>query len=347
MKISSFEYSLPKNLIANEPVSPRDHSRLMVVDRRTGAIQHKRFYELFDILRPSDVLVFNNTKVYPAKVFGKRETGGNVEALFLKEVSQNVWETLGRNIPPISNKIIFTNFYAIVREKRDNIVKIEVNTSGKNLKELLLLEGKTPIPPYIHTKYSEKLLRERYQTVYAENEGSVAAPTAGFHFTKRLITKIKKKGVNMQYVTLHVGLGTFAPIKEKDITKHKMHSEYYSVSKKALLAISKAKREGRRIVAVGTTTARVLETFAKTKKMSGETDIFIYPPYKFELVDALITNFHLPHSTLLAMVSAFVGHPNTEEKFKDFKSSLAGKAYKAAIDKKYRFYSFGDGMFIA
>ncbi len=346
MNLSQLEYTLPKSLIANSPIEPRDHSRLMMIDRETASIQHKHFYDLSDILSSSDVLVFNNTKVFPARAFGKNENGGHVEVLFLKNLQDNIWEILGKRIPLVGGKIIFTNFYAEVVEKGFPTSKIKIYTEGKNLLELLQVAGKTPIPPYIKADTSEEKLRASYQTVYAEKEGSVAAPTAGLHFTKSLIEKLKRKKVMMQYVTLHVSLGTFAPIKEDDIKKHKMHSEFYSVSKEVIETLKEAKKENQRIIAVGTTTARVLETIASSGKLSGETDIFLYPPHKFKFVDAMITNFHLPHSTLLAMISAFVSEPETADEFVDFKSSLAGKAYKEAIAKKYRFYSFGDAMMI-
>jgi len=346
MNLSQLSYTLPKGLIANSPVVPRDYSKLLILDRATGTIQHKRFYELFDLLRPGDILVMNNTKVFPARAFGKRSTGGRVETLFLKETKKDIWEILGKNIPTTGNIIYYTNFYAIVLKKSFNTAKVKVKTNNENLLDLLHKSGHTPIPPYIHSKLNEHSLRSKYQTVFAEKEGSVAAPTAGLHFTKSLIAKLKKKGIVIEYVTLHVGASTFLPIKSNDVSKHKMHSEYYSVSKKTFDNLAKAKKVGRRIIAVGTTTTRVLETIAKNKKLSGETDIYIYPPYKFKSVDALITNFHLPHSTLLALVSAFVSSPNTKNKFINFKPSLAGKAYKEAIDKNYRFYSFGDASLI-
>ncbi len=351
MKLSQFEYSLPKSLIANAPANPRDRSRLMVVDRATGTIQHKYFHDLSDMVRPSDVLIFNNTKVFPARVFGNRTSGGKVETLFLKNVSEDIWEILGKNIPKIGEKIYFNNFYAEIIKKDSHTVEIKVFTKGKNLLNLLVLEGKTPIPPYITSKLTENSLRAKYQTVYATKDGSVAAPTAGLHFTRKLLAKLINKGVMIQYVTLHVGLGTFAPIRENDLAKHKMHSEYYSVSRNTFENLKKAKKEGRRIIAVGTTTARVLETLGQLEQLeirnlTGETSIFIYPPYKFKFIDCLITNFHLPHSTLLAMVSAFASHPNANEKFKDFNSLLIGRAYQEAIKRKYRFYSFGDAMLI-
>lgn len=352
MRLSQLSYNLPKNLIANSPSYPRDHSKLLIIDRETESISHKHFYDLSDIVGPGDVLVLNDTKVFPARAYGKKKTGGTVEVLFLKEVKNNVWEILGKNIPSLGEKIYFINFYAKVVEKGYKSTKVRVFTKGKNLLKLLEKSGHTPLPPYIDTKLSAGQQKQKYQTVYAEKEGSVAAPTAGLHFTKSLLSRLKKKGVvsgsaiAVEYVTLHVGAGTFLPIKEKEISKHKMHSEYYSVSKKTFNSLVKAKKEGKRIIAVGTTTTRVLETIAKNKKLTGETNIYIYPPYKFKFVDALITNFHLPHSTLLALVSAFVSSPNAKNKFVNFKSSLAGKAYKEAISKKYRFYSFGDASLI-
>jgi S-adenosylmethionine:tRNA ribosyltransferase-isomerase len=349
LKLSDLNYKLPNELIANSPVQPRDHSRLMVLDRNTGKIRHKHFYELVDIVRPTDVLVFNNTKVMPVRVIGKKETGGKVEALFLKNLGNNLWEILGKGIPPTSHKIIFANFYAIVVDKAESTAKVKLYLNGKNFEDLLQMEGQTPIPPYIDTGAKENDLRTKYQTVYAKIAGSAAAPTAGFHFTKNLLAKLTKMGVQMEFVTLHVGLGTFLPIKENNFKKHKMHSEWFSLDAKTAARLNAAKSEGRRIIAVGTTSTRVLEACSvnhKLKAKTGETDIFIYPPYKFKFVDSIITNFHLPHSTLLALVSAFVSSPNNKNIFRDFKSSLAGKTYEEAIENKYRFYSFGDAMII-
>lgn len=349
MNLSQLSYDLPKELIANAPASPRDHSKLMIVDRKTASISHKHFYDLSDILRSSDVLVFNDTKVFPARMYGKRETGGKVEVLFLKSLGNNVWEILGRNIPHIGERIIFSFFYSKVLKKGLQTAIVELVGLQKPFDEILYSEGATPIPPYIDTSIGEKDLRAKYQTTYAKETGSVAAPTAGLHFTKDLISRLHKKGVQKEYITLHVGLGTFMPVKEAELSKHKMHSEWFSLDAKTAGRLNSAKQAGKRIISVGTTTTRVLESCSLNRKLkakTGETDIFIYPPYKFNFVDALITNFHLPHSSLLALVSAFVSKPNTKIDFKDFKSSLMGKAYKEAISQNYRFYSFGDGMII-
>lgn len=350
MKLSQLEYNLPKNLIANSPVEPRDHSKLLILDRESGSIQHKHFYNLIDILGSGDVLVFNNTKVFPARIIGKKETGGKVEVLFLKNCGENVWEILGKNLPSVNHKILLHKFCAIVIEKDLNTAKIKTDGSKKEFIEMLQKEGKTPIPPYINVDFSENSLRVKYQTVYAKVTGSVAAPTAGFHFTKEMFKKLKNKGAQMEYVTLHVGPGTFLPIKNDDLSKHKMHSEWFSLSAQAADRLNMAKAMGKRVISVGTTTTRVLESCIASnglKAKSGETDIFIYPPYKFQFIDGLITNFHLPHSTLLALVSALVSKPNTNYKFKNFKSSTVGKAYEEAIKNKYRFYSFGDAMLIS
>lgn len=349
MKLSQLEYSLPKSFIANSLVEPRDHSRLMIVDRKSGSISHKIFYDLSDLLSSSDVLVFNNTKVFPARMYGKRETGGKVEVLFLKSLGNNVWEILGKGIPHISEKIIFTSFYSEVIDKDLHTAKIRLFTNQKEFDEILLSEGQTPIPPYIDANMTEHQLRTKYQTTYAQSAGSVAAPTAGLHFTEELINKLKNKGVQMEYVTLHVGLGTFLPLKDSDITKHQMHSEWFSLDSDTADRLNSAKKSGKRIISVGTTTTRVLESCTTNDVLvakTGETDIFIYPPYKFKFVDALITNYHLPHSTLLALVSAFATSPNTKHQFKDFKSSLMGKAYEEAIKNNYRFFSFGDASLI-
>lgn len=349
MKLSALEYFLPDSLIANSPITPRDHSKLLVLDRESGSITHKHFYDLSDILRSSDVLVMNDTKVFPARMYGKRESGGKVEALFIKNTHDNVWEILGKRIPGIGEKIVFSKFCAIVIEKHFGTALVELNIPPDALLNFLYSEGHTPIPPYIKSSQTEKALRKCYQTTYAKRTGSIAAPTAGFHFTPSLMKKLKDKGVGMEYVTLHVGMGTFAPIKEASLLKHKMHSEWYSLSPATSERLNAAKQSGRRIISVGTTTTRVLESCTVNGKLvsnSGETDIFIYPTYKFNFIDGLITNFHLPHSTLLALISAFVSKPNTSQQFSTFQKSTAGKAYTDAIKNNYRFYSFGDGMII-
>jgi len=345
MKASLFTYTLPKNLIANSPVKPRDSSRLMVIDRKTGKISHHKFFEIVKFLGTNDVLVLNNTKVFPARIFGIKETGGKVEVLLIKRIRPNIWEAITRPGFTPGDNIIFPGFTGKVISKKNYSTIIEFNISGKRLLSAIEKIGHTPLPPYIKSLENDTKLRKEYQTVYAKISGSAAAPTAGFHFTKRLLNKLKNKGVIIEYITLHVGLGTFAPIKTKTLEEHKIHTEEFFIDRKTLGRLNKAKGLGKRIVAVGTTSTRVLETLAAGKR-SGSTNIFIYPPYKFKFVNALITNFHLPASTLLALVSAFTSYPNTKEKFKDFKHSLMGKAYQEATKSKYRFYSFGDACLI-
>jgi S-adenosylmethionine:tRNA ribosyltransferase-isomerase len=317
----------------------------MIINQKTGQISHHRFYEIENFLGPNDVLVLNKTKVFPARIFGRKESGGKVEILLHKNINKFIWEALTKPGLKIGQKVTLqgASLQVIKREGEISIVKFDI--SKDDLIEKLQKVGITPLPPYIHSSQPEKDLRRQYQTVYARDLGSVAAPTAGFHFTERLFKKLKKKGVQIEYVTLHVGMGTFAPVKTKTLEEHIMHEEEFFVDKKTFERLNQAKKSGKRIVSVGTTSTRVLETITP-KRLSGSTNIFIYPPYKFKFVDALITNFHLPTSTLLALISAFVSYPNTKEKFKDFKSSFMGKAYHEAIDSKYRFYSFGDACLI-
>jgi S-adenosylmethionine:tRNA ribosyltransferase-isomerase len=348
MRVSQLDYNLPKNLIAHCLIQPRDYSKLLVIDRARKKIAHHRFYELPNLLTKRDVLVFNQSKVFPARLIGQKDTGGKLEILLLKKRKDHIWSAMFKGKLKKRQTINFGGTFAKVKNLKGNIAEIEFNKKD-NFWKFIEKEGKTPLPPYIEPKNKEKNLRKSYQTVYAKEKGSVAAPTAGFHFTKKLLLKLKKKGVGLEFITLHVGLGTFAPIKDRDIKKHQIHSETFVLPKDVVLRLNKAKGEGKRIIAVGTTTTRVLETCSKDNKLipkSGETKLFIYPPYKFKFVDSLITNFHLPKSTLLALVSAFVSYPNTNEGFRDFKSSLIGKAYKEAVRKNYRFYSFGDACFI-
>lgn len=337
MKLSEFDFNLPKNLIAQKPASPRDSCRLMVLDRGTGTIRHDGFYNIGKYLRPGDVLVLNNSKVLPARLIGKKSTGGKVEILLLKHISPGAWQCLVGFVPirqQVGLKIKFSGKLngEIIKRAGDTAV-VKFNLSGAKLMEQIFKIGQPPTPPYIKrlAKSSE------YQTVYAEKFGSVAAPTAGMHFTKLLMKKLKKMGVEIEYITLHVGLGTFQPVKVDDIKKHEMHAEYFELDKKTAERLTAAKHAGRRIVACGTTTVRVLESCAQNGKLrakSGETDIFIYPGYKFKIIDDLLTNFHVPKSTLIMLVAAFAG-----KKFID-------RAYQSAIKKKYRFYSFGDSMLI-
>jgi S-adenosylmethionine:tRNA ribosyltransferase-isomerase len=345
MKTSLFDYKLPKSLIANSPTKPRDHSRLLVIDRKTGQIAHHKFYEIEKFLGSNDVLVLNKTKVFPARIFANKVTDGKVELLFIKETKLGVWTALTHPGIKPGTQVAFHKFLFDVIGQEGMTAIIDTHINKNKMMEILAKYGCTPLPPYIKSNEKEIDLRKEYQTVYAKSLGSVAAPTAGFHFTRRLLKRLKEKGVQIEYVTLHVGLGTFAPVKTKTLEEHKMHEEEFSVDNATLKRLISAKKSGKRIISVGTTSTRVLETIA-TGKLSGSTNIFIYPPNKFKFVDALITNFHLPSSTLLALVSAFVSCPNTKEDFKDFSSSLMGKAYNEAIKNKYRFYSFGDACLI-
>lgn len=352
MKTSLFDYHLPENLIANSPISPRDHSKLMIVNRKTGKIEHKHFFDIADLLTKNDVLVLNKTKVFPARIYGKKDTGGKVEILLNKNTDNYSWEALSKPGLNVGTKVNFDGFRAEVIGRDSEIHNFKFNLSKGKLLESLQTVGVTPLPPYIHSTEKEEDIRKEYQTTYAKDLGSVAAPTAGFHFTKELLKKLIDKGIQIEYVTLHVGLGTFAPIKTETLEDHNMHSEFFFVEKETIERLNKAKELGKRIISVGTTSTRVLESLANddsrldTSNLDGSTKIFIYPPYKFKFVDALITNFHLPKSTLLALISTFVSFPNTKKKFVNFKKSLSGKAYDEAIKSNYRFYSFGDSMFI-
>jgi S-adenosylmethionine:tRNA ribosyltransferase-isomerase len=335
MKLSDFDYHLPKELIAKYPAQPRDSCRLMVLNRKDKTIEHRIFRDVIDYLKPGDTLVLNNTKVIPARLFGKKEkTNANIEVFLLRPIEDNIWEALIKNVRRLKKNqkiIISDDFYVefIDRDDEKAIVKIH----SKDIKSDLEKYGHVPLPPYIERQDEEKD-KDCYQTVFAEKEGSVASPTAGLHFTKELLEKIKEKSVNIAYITLHVGLGTFKPVKTEDITKHKMHEEYFTIPKEALEMIKKTKENKKSVVAVGTTVVRALETYGKFGKTEGFTDIFIYPPYEFKIVDKLITNFHLPKSTLLMLVSAFAD--------RDF----ILRAYNEAVKERYRFFSYGDAMLI-
>jgi S-adenosylmethionine:tRNA ribosyltransferase-isomerase len=337
MLVTDFDYDLPQELIAQHPMEPRDHSRLLVVDKKTGEIEHKHFYDLVNYLKPGDVLVFNDTRVIPARLHGTKDTGAHVEVFLLTRRDATDWEVLvrpGKKLQ-VGAKINFSDELSceviehtdfggrVVRFKYDGIFE-----------EILDRLGETPLPPYITAPLEDK---ERYQTVYNRERGSAAAPTAGLHFTKELLHKIKDIGCEEVFVTLHVGLGTFRPVSEAKIEDHKMHKEFYTVSQEAADAVNKAKAEGRRIIAVGTTAVRTLEAAGADGQLhagSSWTNIFIYPGYKFRLVDDLVTNFHLPQSTLLMLVSTL----STRE--------IMLQTYKKAVEEKYRFFSFGDAMFI-
>ena len=335
---SDYDYDLPEELIAQTPLSNRSESRLMVLDRKTKSYEHKRFSDIIDYLDENDVLVLNDTKVIPARLYGnKTDTNALIEVLLLKDLGNNIWEALARPQRRVKIGTIISfgdgRLKAKCIEKADmGICKFELIYDGI-LVEILDFLGEMPLPPYIHEKLNDK---DRYQTVYAKNPGSAAAPTAGLHFTPELLEKIKNKGIEIVYVTLHVGLGTFRPVEEDDLTNHVMHSEYYEISKEAADKLNEAKAKGKRIVAVGTTSTRTLESAYDNgfKECCANTSIFIYPGYKFKAIDAQITNFHLPKSTLIMLISALAGREFVLE------------AYKEAVNEKYRFFSFGDAMFI-
>lgn len=333
-----FSYELPKEFIAQTPVEPRDQAKLLVYNRRTDIIEHRHFYNLTEYLRPGDALIINETRVIPARLFGRRETGGVIELLLLNRRDKDVWETLarpGRRIK-IGDKLYFSdNLSAEVLEILEDGGRIVRFCYEGIFEEILDELGQMPLPPYITERLEDK---ERYQTVYSKENGSAAAPTAGLHFTPELLERIRNMGVKIIPVLLHVGLGTFRPVKVRDVSQHKMHSEYYSVSEQAAMEINKVKASGGRIFAVGTTSTRVLETAAdemgRVSAQSGWTDIFIYPGYSFKCVDCQITNFHLPESTLLMLVSAFCSREKILE------------IYQEAKQEHYRFFSFGDAMLI-
>ena len=339
MELSEFYYQLPEELIAQTPISKRDESRLMVLDKKNGDIQHEIFKNIINYLNSGDCLVINNTKVLPARLLGKKETGANVEFVLLNNIEGDIWEAMVRpgNKLHIGTKVIFGDGLLkaeILDVLKDGTRKVKFEYQGI-FNEILDRIGLMPLPPYIHESLKEN---DRYQTVYAKYNGSAAAPTAGLHFTQELLDKIKSKGVQIANVTLHVGIGTFRPVKEKNIEDHHMHTEHYYIKKEDAEKINNAKKSGKRVIAVGTTSCRTLETVADengfVKECEGDTSIFIYPGYKFKCMDALITNFHLPESTLLMLVSALAGKENIMN------------AYKKAIEEKYRFFSFGDAMFI-
>lgn len=340
MKVSDFYFELPEELIAQYPLEKRDSSRLMVLDKKTGEIEHRKFHDILEYLNEGDTLVLNNTRVLPARLIGeKEETGGKIEFLLLKRIEGDKWECLAKPGRKAKVGTVFTfgegKLKAIVREigeEGNRIIEFKYDGIFEQVLDEL---GQMPLPPYIHEKLEDK---ERYQTVYSKEKGSAAAPTAGLHFTEELLKEIKDKGVNIAYLTLHVGLGTFRPVKVDDVNNHVMHSEYYHLDKENAELINKTKESGNRVIAVGTTSSRTLETIGdengRVREQSGWTDIFIYPGYKFKIVDNLITNFHLPESTLIMLVSALAGQDNIMN------------AYNTAVKEKYRFFSFGDSMFI-
>ncbi len=339
MKTDDFDYDLPEHLIAQTPLKARDTSKLLVLDKKTGKIEHHHFNDILSYLHKGDVLVLNDTKVMPARLYGiKEDTKAVIEILMLKEIDNNKWECL---VKPAKRVKIGTivNFSDKLQAKciaiKEEGIRVFTFIYQGIFYEILDELGEMPLPPYIHEKLQDK---DRYQTVYAKNIGSAAAPTAGLHFTEELLNKIEDKGIDIVYITLHVGLGTFRPVNVEDVTKHKMHSEFYQLDEKAASILNKAKKENRRIISVGTTSTRTLETiinlYGEFRACSGWTDIFIYPGYQFKAIDSLITNFHLPKSTLIMLVSALAGKDNIM------------RAYHEAIEHEYRFFSFGDSMFI-
>ena len=342
MHINDFDYELPQELIAQTPAEKRDFSRLMVVHRNSGEVEHKHFYDILDYLKAGDCLVLNNSKVLPARLYGRKEgTDANIEFLLIKRIEGDTWETMvrpGKRLKP-GDAVSFSDdklFRAVVKDYGEDGTRIvEFEYEGIFLERLEEL-GKMPLPPYITHKLKDK---NRYQTVYAKYEGSAAAPTAGLHFTQELLRQIADKGIRIAYVTLHVGLGTFRPVKEENVLEHHMHSEYYQVTEEAANTINETKKNGGRVICVGTTSCRTVESAADEQGMvqpgCDNTEIFIYPGYRFKVLDALITNFHLPESTLVMLVSALAGREHILH------------AYEEAICEKYRFFSFGDAMFIA
>lgn len=352
MLLSEYDYNLPEELIAQMPADKRENSKMMVLNRKDRTISHKHFYDIVDLIEPNTLLVMNNTKVLPARLIGHKDTGAKIEVFLLKSVenSENgcFWDVLikpSKRVKPdtvikISDEL---SVKALKRLEENGEWLVELIYEGKNVLDVLHRNGQIPLPPYIERKIPNEDLKkldfERYQTVYAKDEGSVAAPTAGLHFTKEILEKLQNKGVELAYVTLNVGLGTFRPVQCENVLEHKMHSETFEISEKASEQINRAKRDGRKIVAVGTTTVRTLETayqkFGCIKPCHDHSELFIYPPFEFKVIDNLITNFHLPKSTLLMLVSALAG--------KDF----IFEAYKEAIENNYRFFSYGDCMYIS
>lgn len=340
---NQFNYTLPQDLIAQSPIEPRDHSKLLCLDKKTGNIEHKHFYDVIDYLSPGDCLVLNDSKVFPARIFGEKiNSEKKVEFLLLHQIKLNVWESLVK--PGKKAKLQDTFIFEKNQEYELKAKIIDIKPDGNRIIQFDPTEnffsrlekiGSMPLPPYIKEKLNDK---NRYQTIYAKDIGSSAAPTAGLHFTPDLLKKIKDKGIKICFVTLHIGLGTFRPVKSENILDHKMHSEYYSISSQTAQIINETKKNNKKLVAVGTTSCRTLESviskYGEIKEVCEWTDIFMYPGYKFKAVDALITNFHLPESTLIMLVSAFAGLTNIMN------------SYNEAVNKKYRFFSFGDAMII-
>ena len=346
MLLSEFDYELPEELIAQLPADKRENSRMLVLNRDKHSISHNHFYDIVDLIEPNSLLVLNNTKVMPARLYGKKETGAKIEIFLLKQLADGNWEVLIKPSKRVKTGTLITvsdelGVEVLKRLEEDGEWLVKLHYEG-NVLDVLHRNGNIPLPPYIERKMQtediKKLDFERYQTVYAKDEGSVAAPTAGLHFTQEILQRLKDKGVEIAYVTLNVGLGTFRPVKCENVLEHKMHSETFEITKEAATAINNAKQLGKKIIAVGTTTVRTLETayqkYGEIKACHDHSELFIYPPYEFKVIDNLITNFHLPKSTLLMLVSALAG--------KEF----IFDAYREAIENKYRFFSYGDCMYI-
>jgi S-adenosylmethionine:tRNA ribosyltransferase-isomerase len=378
--LAKFYYDLPKNKIANQPLEKRDQSKLLVLDRQTGLFSDRHFFQLDQLLTNQDILVVNESKVFPARLLGKKKTGGKVELLLLKQIASNSWQAISkpslklnqhlyfppRNYLPDEYSDLEDLLQAKVIARSDNSAQLEVkfNRADESLWQAIEACGYTPLPPYIKNKQSEELRRSEYQTIYAKKVGSAAAPTAGLHFTKELMEKLKEKGVQIEKIDLAVGLGTFAKLTKGNWQNQSLHQEYFEINEQVAKRLIEAKKTGKRLIAVGTTSARALESalinyqkgennFEKKEKNSliiksgkQSTKLFINPPFKFEMLDALITNFHLPQSSLLMMVSAFVSQPNSPFIFEKFSESILGQAYQHAIQNDYRFFSFGDAMLI-
>ena len=340
LDIKDYFYHLPQNLIADKPSLERDHCRLLALEKSSGKISHLHFFNLIDLLGPNDVLVLNQSKVFPARLFGKKNTGGGIEVLLIHQIKSDTWQAISKPRPKVGCQVLFDhNLIGEVIQSNSLTGEIEIKFNYKNDKFFKVLDkiGCTPIPPYIKSNQTEKQIRSEYQTVYASTVGSAAAPTAGLHFTKELLSKLIKKGVQVEYITLHVGLGTFQNLRPENLESKTLHSEFYEIKPAVAKRLNQAKKSGKRIIAVGTTSVRTLESACHKNYLKygkNSTQIFIYPPYKFKFVDALITNFHLPESSLLMLVSAFATKENIFN------------AYYEAIKNKYRFFSFGDAMLI-
>lgn len=372
MNLSNFHYDLPESLIGQEAIEPRDSCKLMAVDRSTQKISHRIFRDLVDILNDNYVLVLNDTKVFPARLFGTKNSGGKVEVLLLKQNSLDTFECIARGKQKADQKLYFESglIGTVLAKNGEGGIVLQFNAAGVELIAQIDKLGKTPLPPYIHSKSSEQELREKYQTVYAREQGSAAAPTAGLHFTEDLLSQLIGKGVRLEKITLHVGLGTFKPVSEDQVATKTLHSESFWLTPAVADRLNQAKKKGKKIIAVGTTTCRVLETQSDESGTltpgEGETKIFIQPGYRYKFVDGLITNFHLPETSLLMLVTALVRYPNSPacqtEKLStrparntthsvagvpaNFQDSLIGQAYTEAIKIKYKFFSFGDAMII-